>query len=201
MSRMPRRSAAAVADTRTEVLDVAMRRASIDGLEGLTIGRLADEVTMSKSGLHGLFGSKAELQAATFEKAVENFTREVWLPVSGREPGMRRLLALIDRWIAYHRRRVLPGGCFVTTATVEFDARPGPLRDAVADARRRMHAALEADIRAAMEAGDLPRETNAGDLAFTLYALASAASQAIQLEEPGAATRARRCMRAVVGRS
>ena len=84
---MPRRSATAVADTRTEVLDVAMRRASIDGLEGLTIGRLADEVAMSKSGIHGLFGSKEELQLAAFQNAVEHFTREVWRPVAGREPG------------------------------------------------------------------------------------------------------------------
>src|SRR4051794_2075489 len=194
---MPRRSAAAVADTRTEVLDVAMRRASIDGLEGLTIGRLADEVSMSKSGLHGLFGSKEELQAATFEKAVTHFTREVWRPVAKREPGLPRLLALLDRWIAYHRRRALPGGCFVTTATIEFDARPGPLRDAVARARRLMHGALEDDVRSAVEAGDLPAETNSADAAFALYALASAASQAIQLDEPGAAARARRCMRAV----
>ena len=73
---MPRRSATDVADTRAEVLDVAVRRASIDGLEGLTIGRLASEVSMSKSGLHGLFGSKHELQLAAFEKAVESFTRE-----------------------------------------------------------------------------------------------------------------------------
>ena len=79
---MPRRSAAAVADTRAEVLHVAVRRASVDGLEGLTIGRLADEVSMSKSGLHGLFGSKQELQAATFERAVDHFTREVWRPVA-----------------------------------------------------------------------------------------------------------------------
>ena len=196
---MPRRSATAVADTRAEVLDVALRRASIDGLEGITIGRLADEAAMSKSGLHGLFGSKDELQAATFERAVEHFTQEVWLPVAKREPGLPRLLALIDRWIAYHRRRALPGGCFVTTATIEFDARPGPLRDAVAHARRRMHAALEADIRTAVEAGDLSAGTNPADVAFTLYALASAASQAIQLDEPGAAARARRCMRALVG--
>ena len=196
---MPRRSAAAVADTRAEVLGVAMRRASIDGLEGLTIGRLADEVAMSKSGLHGMFGSKEDLQVATFAEAVENFRAEVWLPVAEREPGRARLVALIDRWIAYHRRRVLPGGCFVTTATIEFDARPGPLRDAVADARRRMHRLLEADIRTAIDAGDLPAETDPADLAFTLYALASAASQAIQLAEPGAAARARRCMRALVG--
>jgi AcrR family transcriptional regulator len=198
-SEMPRRSAAAVADTREEVLDVAVRRASVEGLEGLTIGRLADEVAMSKSGLFGLFGSKQGLQVATFENAVEAFTREVWQPVAGREPGLPRLLALQDRWLAYHRRRVLPGGCFVTTATIEFDARPGPLRDAVARARRRMHAVLEADVRAAIEAGRLPAETDPADIAFTLYAIVSAASQAIQLDEPGAAARARRCARAVLG--
>lgn len=196
---MPRRSAAAVADTRAEVLETAVRRASVDGLEGLTIGRLADELSMSKSGLFGLFGSKEELQAATFDRAVDDFTREVWLPVAARHPGLPRLNALLDRWLAYHRRRALPGGCFVTTATIEFDARPGPLRDAVARARRRMHAALEADLRTAVEAGDLPASTNPADVAFGLYALASAASQAIQLDEPGASARARRCMRALVG--
>jgi AcrR family transcriptional regulator len=196
---MPRRSAAAVADTRAQVLDVAVRRASVEGLEGLTIGRLADELSMSKSGLFGLFGSKEELQVATFKEAVRDFMREVWLPVSSRPPGLSRLGTLIDRWLAYHRRRVLPGGCFVTTATIEFDARPGPLRDAVARARRQMHAVLEADIRTAVEAGELPAATDPADLAFTLYALASAASQAIQLDEPGASARARRCMRALVG--
>jgi AcrR family transcriptional regulator len=196
---VPRRTAAAVADTRAEVLDVAVRRASVDGLEGLTIGRLADELAMSKSGLFGLFGSKEELQLATFEAAVEHFTRDVWRPVARREPGLPRLLALVDRWLAYHQRRILPGGCFVTTATVEFDARPGPLRDAVTGARRRMHAALEADIRAAVDAGDLPASTGPGDLAFALFALASAASTAIQLNEPGAHARARRCMRALLG--
>lgn len=179
---------------------MAVRRASVDGLEGLTIGRLADELSMSKSGLFGLFGSKEELQAATFERAVDEFTRQVWSPVADRPPGLPRLLALIDRWLGYHRRRALPGGCFVTTATIEFDARPGPLRDSVARARRRMHGALEADVRAAVESGDLPADTDPADVAFALYALASAASQAIQLEEPGAAARARRCMRALVGR-
>ncbi|HKP88574.1 MAG TPA: TetR/AcrR family transcriptional regulator [Thermoleophilaceae bacterium] len=195
---MPRRSSAAVADTRAEVVDAAVRRASIDGLEGLTIGRLADELSMSKSGLFGLFGSKEDLQVATFDAAVEHFTMEVWEPVAGREPGLPRLLALVDRWVAYHRRRALPGGCFVTTATIEFDARPGPLRDAVTRARRRMHAALEADVRAAVAAGDMSAETDPADVAFALYALASAASQAVQLDEPGAAARARRCMRALL---
>jgi AcrR family transcriptional regulator len=196
---MPRRSAAAVAGTRADVLDAAVLRASVDGLEGLTIGRLAEELSMSKSGLFGLFGSKEELQVATFGRAIEDFTREVWLPVERREPGLPRLLALVDRWLAYHRRRVLPGGCFVTTATIEFDARPGPLRDAVARARRRMHALLEADIRKAVKAGDLSADTQPADVAFALYAIASAASQAIQLEESGASARARRSMRALLG--
>src|SRR5256885_5574751 len=105
MSSMPRRSAAAVADPRTNVLETAIRRASIDGLEGLTIGRLADELAMSKSGLFGLFGSKQELQLAAFEAAVSHFTNEVWDPVASREPGLPRLLALIDRWVSYHQRR------------------------------------------------------------------------------------------------
>ena len=196
---MPKRSAAAVADTRTAALAAAVRRASVEGLEGLTIGRLAEELSMSKSGLFGLFGSKEQLQVATFEHAVERFTREVWLPVARRQPGLPRLLALLDRWLAYHRRRALPGGCFVTTATIEFDARPGALRDAVARARRRMHSLLETDIRTAVEAHDLPADTDAADLAFSLYAIASAASQAIQLEETGASARATRCMRALLG--
>jgi AcrR family transcriptional regulator len=196
---MPKRSAAAVADTRAAALAAAVRRASVEGLEGLTIGRLAEELSMSKSGLFGLFGSKEELQVATFEHGVERFTRDVWLPVARRQPGLPRLLALLDRWLAYHRRPALPGGCFVTTATIEFDARPGPLRDAVARARRLMHDLLENDIRTAIEANDLPADTNAADLAFSLYAIASAASQAIQLEESGASARATRCMRALLG--
>ena len=198
-STMPRRSLTDVAETRREVLDTALQRASVDGLEGLTIGRLADEANMSKAGLDGLFGSKEELQAATFDKAVEHFTHEVWNPVAKRTPGLPRLNALLDRWLAYHRRRALQGGCLVTTATIEFDARPGHLRDRVANARRQMHAVLENDIRIATEAGDLPPTTDAKDAAFTLFALASAASQAIQLEEPGAAARARRAMRRALG--
>jgi AcrR family transcriptional regulator len=196
---MPKRSAAAVADTRTAALAAAVRRASVEGLEGLTIGPLAEELSMSKSGLFGLFGSKEELQVATFEHAVERFTRDVWLPVARRQPGLPRLLALLDRWLAYHRRRALPGGCLVTTATIEFDARPGPLRDAVALARQLMHSLLENDIRTAVEASELPADTDAADLAFSLYAIASAASQAIQLEEPGASARATRCVRALLG--
>ena len=198
---MPRRSAAAVADSRGGgPRDIAVRRASIDGLEGLTIGRLADEVAMSKSGLHGMFGTKGELQAAAFERGVEDFTREVWEPVAARDPGLPRLLALIDRWIAYHRRRVLPGGCLVTTATVEFDARPGPLRDAVAETMRRWLETLEREAQAAIDAGELPADANAADIAFELNALAAAASYGFQLwRDPEVFAKARRAMRRTLG--
>ena len=126
MPGMPRRSAAAVAETRSEVTQAAVERASVEGLEGLTIGGLAAEAQMRKSSVFSLFGSKQELQLAALEAAVEQFTDEVWGPVAGERPGLPRLLALCDSWLGYHERGVMPGGCFLTTATVEYDARPGP---------------------------------------------------------------------------
>ena len=130
---MPRRSAAAVAETRTAVTEAAVDRASVEGLDGLTIGALADEVSMRKSSVFTLFGSKEELQLATLRAAIDQFRHGVWQPVADRPPGKERLLALCDSWLAYHERESLPGGCFLTTATVEYDARPGSLRDAVAE--------------------------------------------------------------------
>ena len=200
MRPMPRRPAAAVAETRSAVTEAAVQRASVEGLEGLTIGGLAGEVEMRKSSVFSLFGSKEDLQLATLEAAVESFRREVWGPVAGLEPGLPRLLALCDTWLDYHRREVMPGGCFLTTATVEFDARPGPLRDAVAGTMRRWLGVLEREARSAIETGDLPPGTDAADLAFQLNALAAAASYGFQLwRDPEVLARARRSMRGVLG--
>jgi AcrR family transcriptional regulator len=200
MPGMPRRSAAAVAETRTAVAEAASRRASIEGLEGLTIGALADEVEMRKSSVFSLFGSKEELQRATLEAAVQSFTKEVWDPVADREPGLPRLLALCDSWLDYHRREVMPGGCFLTTATVEFDARPGPLRDATAKIMERWLGLLEREARVAIEAGDLPAGTDAADLAFQLNALAAGGSYGFQLwRDPELFERARRSMHRALG--
>jgi AcrR family transcriptional regulator len=197
---MPRRSAEAVAETRAAVTGAAVDRASIDGLEGLTIGGLADEVAMRKSSVFSLFGSKEELQLATLEAAIEQFTDEVWGPVVDERPGLERLLALCDSWLAYHEREVLPGGCFLTTATVEFDARPGPLRDAVADAMRRWLRVLEGEVARAIDAGELPADTEPADLAFQLNALAAAASYGFQLtRDPAVFARARRSMHRALG--
>ena len=198
---MPRRPAAAVAETRAAVTEVAVGRASVEGLEGLTIGGLADDAAMRKSSVFSLFGSKRELQLATLEAAVESFRVEVWEPVADREPGLPRLLALCDSWLDYHRSGVMPGGCFLTTATVEFDARPGPLRDAVAETMRRWHELLRREVATAIEAG-LPTDADPADLAFELNALAAAASYGFQLSrDPEVFERARRSMRRALGQS
>lgn len=199
MLAMPRRSAAAVAETRSEVTKAAVDRASVEGLEGLTIGRLANEAEMRKSSVFSLFGSKRELQLATLDAAVAQFTDEVWGPAAGERPGLPRLLALCDSWLDYHERGVMPGGCFLTTATVEYDARPGPLRDAVARTMKRWFGVLEREVAIAIEAGELPAETRPGDLAFQLNALAAAASYGFQLaRDPEVFAVARRSMRAVL---
>jgi AcrR family transcriptional regulator len=193
---VPRRSAAAVAETRSAVTAAAVDRASIEGLEGLTIGALADEVEMRKSSVFSLFGSKLELQLAALEAAVGSFTTEVWEPVADLTPGLERLLALCDSWLDYHRRGVMPGGCFLTTATVEFDARPGPLRDAVRRTIGRWHEVLRREVAAAIDAGDLPAGTDPADVAFELNAMAAAASYGFQLSgDPEVFDRARRSMR------
>ena len=197
---MPRRSVAAVAETRATVTKAAVGRASIEGLEGLTIGGLAGDVKMRKSSVFGLFGSKEELQLGTLEAAVESFRDEVWGPVAELDPGLPRLLGLCDSWLDYHRREVMPGGCFLTTATIEFDARPGPLRDAVAETMKRWHGALEREAQTAIEACDLPADADPADVAFQLNALAAAASYGFQLgRDPEVFARARRSMRRVLG--
>jgi AcrR family transcriptional regulator len=197
---MPRRSAAAVAETRAAVAEVAVDRASVEGLEGLTIGGLAKEVEMRKSSVFSLFGSKEELQLATLEEAVENFTDEVWAPVADSERGLPRLLALCDSWLSYHEREVMPGGCFLTTATVEFDARPGPLRDAVAETMARWLELLRREAAVAIDAGDLPPDADPADIAFQLNALAAAASYGFQLSRDAEVfARARRSMWRALG--
>jgi AcrR family transcriptional regulator len=173
---VPKRSAAAVAGTRSEVLERAVLDASVEGLEGLTIGRLAEEMSMSKSGLFGLFGNKETLQLATMHAGMDLFRREVWDPVESVPAGLPRLLALCERWLSFHERETLPGGCFMTTVMVEFDARPGAVRDGVSDVVRRWLGLLEHEAARAIEAGELPGEADPKAIAFELNSLAAGAS-------------------------
>jgi AcrR family transcriptional regulator len=197
---VPRRSAAAVADSRASAVEAAVNLASVEGLEGITIGRLAGELAMSKSGLIGRFGDKEAMQRAVLAAAAERFTDAVWRPARRSEPGLPRLEAIVDAWIGHLRDGVFPGGCFVTTASVEYDARPGPLRDDVAAVVSRWLGVLEAEARRAREAGDLPAHRDPADVAFELHSLASGGSVAGRLIEDAAALdRTRAAMRRAIG--
>ena len=199
---MPRRSTTDVADSRAAAVEAAVDLASVEGLEGITIGRLAGQLAMSKSGLIGRFGDKEAMQRAVFSAAVDRFTDAVWRPSTRSEPGLPRLEAVIDAWIGHLRDGVFPGGCLVTTASVEYDARPGPLRDDVAAAVRRWLGVLEAQARHAREAGDLSADRDPVDVAFELHSLACGGGVAGRLLGDGAALdRTRAAMRRAIGLS
>jgi AcrR family transcriptional regulator len=172
------------------------------GLEGLTIGRLADELEMSKSGLVGRFGSKLQLQLAALDVAAATFRRRVYDVAAQQPAGLPRLTAICDAWVAYLRRPPFAGGCFLTTASVEFDARPGPVNDAVKRIMQQWLHVLEREARTAVGCGELPRGTDPKDVAFTINALAVGANCDFQLHhDPSALDRARRAMGSVLERS
>src|SRR5688500_2744338 len=129
--------------TRRAILAAAVNIASVEGLEGLTIGRLATELEMSKSGLFAHFGSKEELQISTVRAAAAIFAHRVIVPAEQEfEPGIVRLLGMLDIWLDYMEHGIFEGGCFFAAATVEMDGRPGPVRDAVAEQMTRWATAL-----------------------------------------------------------
>jgi AcrR family transcriptional regulator len=167
--------------TRQAILEVAVDVASAEGLEGLTIGRLASELSMSKSGLFAHFGSKEELQLATVEAARAIFIREVIRPSFEAEKGLVRLWKLCDVWLAYVRGEVFRGGCFFAAAAAEFDGRPGPVRDRVAGIMKEWLATLRGSIAEAREAGQLDADADPAQLAFELNALEMGANWAFQL--------------------
>ena len=161
--------------TRDAILERAVDLASTEGLEGLTIGRLASDMGLSKSGLFGHFGSKEELQLATVEHAARRFVAEVVEPAyRGTAAGPGRLRALMERYLDHMESEVFPGGCFWAAASAEFDGRPGPVRDRVKDGTAAWLAELERQGEAA--GADDPRQ-----LAFELHALAAGANQRFQL--------------------
>jgi AcrR family transcriptional regulator len=170
--------------TRRAILTAAVNVASVEGLEGLSIGRLATELEMSKSGLFAHFGSKEELQISTVRAAAAIFVHRVVRPAEERfEPGIARLQAMLDDWLDYMERGIFAGGCFFAAATVEMDGRPGPVRDAVA-AQISSWAGLLTDYAgAAIERGELAPETDAEQLAFELDALGTAVNSGWQLHE------------------
>ena len=185
----PRRSTTAAAGTRTAIVQRALEVGSVEGLEGLTIGRLAGDVGMSKSGLIRHFGSKEGLQMAALEAAIGIFRREIWEPAADAEPGIARLRAICDAWIAYQEGNLLPGGCFMTAAASEFDGRGGPVAVATRDAWARWSRLLERDALTAIEAGQLPPGTDPVQIAFEMNGIGLALNQSLQLHRDRSATR------------
>ena len=178
--------------TRRAILESAVHIASAEGLEGLTIGRLATDLSMSKSGLFAHFGSKEELQVATVEAARAIFIHEVIKPAFDAPEGLPRLWKLCDIWLSYVQKGVFRGGCFFAAVAAEFDSRPGPVRDRIADIMKEWLTALSNTILEAQNVGHLDKNIDATQLAFEFNSLELGANWSFQLYgDPKAFERAR----------
>jgi len=177
--------------TRAVILEAALGQASHMGLEGLSIGALAELTQMSKSGVFAHFGSREELQIAVIREYHTRFEEEVFFPAVREARGLPRLRALVERWL----RRVsveLDSGCIYISGAVEFDDRPGPVRDALASMVRAWQAALERAIRLSIEVGHLRTDTDTLQMLFEVHGLILALHHDARfLRLPGAVDRAR----------
>lgn len=162
--------------TRRVVLGKAVDVASVDGLEGLSIGRLATELSMSKSGLISHFGTKEQLQLATIRAARAIFVRTVIEPALETPAGLGQVRALLDAWLDYSSGRCFPGGCFFARASHEYAGRPGAVRDALADADAEWVALITRTVAAAQEAGEIDPGVDPESLAFELVAYLDSAN-------------------------
>jgi AcrR family transcriptional regulator len=153
------------------IVNTAARLATIQGLEGLSIGRLASEIGMSKSGLYAHFDSKQELQLAAVGAAEDVFGAEVVEPAMAAPEGLQRVRLLCERYLSYVGRDVFPGGCFFASTAAEWDSRPGPVRDRVREVLVGWSDLLQANLREARRAGDLRRDADVDQLTFELNAL------------------------------
>jgi len=154
---------------RARVVEQAAQLATIVGIEGISIGRLADATGIAKSSVYALFGSKEELQLATINAARDSFITEVVTPALGvTEPGRERLSALCDGFLSYVERRIFPGGCFFVAASAEVGARSGRIHDEVARIQQQWRDLLGREASVAVENGELAPGTDPGQVAFEL---------------------------------
>ncbi|MFE0178391.1 TetR/AcrR family transcriptional regulator [Streptomyces sp. NPDC059002] len=162
--------------TRRLVLRRTVDVASVEGLEALSLGRIATELKLSKSGVFALFGSKEELQLATVRAAGRIFLDTVVEPALQTPPGIGRVWRLCTAWLDYSEQRVFPGGCFFYGVIAEFDAREGPVHDALVRANRDWRELVERSIAEAVGATELHADTDVGQLAFECIALMETAN-------------------------
>ena len=157
--------------TRAAILRAAASLATVEGLEGLSIGNLAAAIGISKSGLYAHFGSKEELQLATVAEAERILTEEVIQPALEARPGLAQLAAACEAFFSYVQRRVFPGGCFFAATSLEMGARPGPVKDRLAAIQSDFTALLRSFAATALEQHELPAREDPDRLAFELHAI------------------------------
>lgn len=184
--------------TRATILDAALALASHIGLEGLSIGALAEVTGMSKSGVFAHFGSREELQISVVRQYHVRFEDEVFRPALAASRGLPRLEALFDRWLTRVALEI-DSGCIYISGAVEFDDRPGPVRDALVEMVRTWHDALARAIAAAVAEGHLAPATDVEQLLFEIHGLILALHHDARfLRRPGAVERARTAFARVV---
>ena len=154
--------------TRAAILDAALAQASESGFESLTIGSLAERAGLSKSGLFAHFGSREELQVAAIEAAAARFTQTVFIPALKARRGLPRLRALFDHWLDWTKRSGLAHGCPMQAAAVEFDDRPGPVRNAVIEHFARLERELVRTVELAIGEGHLRTDLDTGQFVFDM---------------------------------
>ncbi|WP_406237233.1 TetR/AcrR family transcriptional regulator [Nocardia sp. NBC_01009] len=186
------------ARARAAIARHAAEVASVEGLTGVSIGRLAADLGLSKSGIATLFGTKEALQVAAVKSAREVFIERVIGPSMSQPRGYDRLRVLIELWFGHITDPTFPGGCFRVATIAEFDSKPGPVRDAIAEDRRDWLAFLAKEIRQAQEQGHLG-ERNADIIAFEIEAVLSAANTAQQMGEDWGVATARAIVDNLIG--
>ena len=175
--------------TRTAVLDTAVALATEVGLDGLSLAQLADRLGVSKSGLFAHWRSKEALQLATVDRAVAQWEERIAAPALRAPRGVRRLRALHEARIGFYAARVLPGGCFFANTEFEYNARPGPVRDRLAEAFGRWTVFLERLVQEAVDLGELPADLDVPLLAYEIDALGISAAMRSRMLDPDATYR------------
>ncbi|MEE4494961.1 TetR/AcrR family transcriptional regulator [Streptomyces sp. BE230] len=185
------------ARTRKIVLRQAVDVASLEGLGRISFGHLALTTGLSKAGIQTLFKTKESLQLATVEFARELFIDAVIRPASSAPRGVARLRALLDRWIVYAETPLFAGGCFRTANLAEFDSHPGPVRDALLHDQQEWHEVIAAELRCALETGEIT-ELDVELTVFQIDALLCAANTALQAGDDNAVSKARRIIESLL---
>jgi AcrR family transcriptional regulator len=186
--------------TREAIVREAVSLATLDGLDGLSIGHLAAALDMSKSGVYAHFGSKQDLQLATVDEAERIFRTEVVEPALAATPGLAQVVAVCDAFFDYLERRTFPGGCFFAGAVLEMGTRPGPVKERITTFQAGFTALIRQFVVTALERHELPADEDPDALTFELNGIILAANSSFVLrEDPTALALARTVVRRRLG--